>query len=180
MGRRLAVSIAALVALGLCAAVLSPLAASNLGEGEPCARYAWPLDREAELLSRTDGAIGAHGGARWEQGVGHAFQLALSPGDTAEFILPPGRSPASEPWYGGAVELPAPSEGGTYQVTLSADAWIDVVQNGVLVPSSGFTGEADCPVRKSVRFGLDAAPFVVQISGAARPDIRVVVTPAVD
>ncbi|MGD9538113.1 MAG: hypothetical protein AB7P52_10970 [Alphaproteobacteria bacterium] len=171
---------AVVMALGLCASLASPAAASNLGEGEPCARYAWPLERETDLLKEPAGAVQASPEARWESGIGSAFRLALEPGGTARFALPPEREAVNETWFGGAVTLPAPAEAGLYQVSVSKHAWIDVVQNGALVASEDFTGEKDCPVRKSVRFNLVAAPFVVQISDAAEAELSVVVTPAAE
>ena len=65
---------------------------------------------------------------------------------------------------------------GIYQVTLSEEAWIDVVQDDRYARSVGSTGRGDCPgLRKSVRLDLAAAPFVLQISGVTSESVAVAV-----
>jgi hypothetical protein len=67
---------------------------------------------------------------------------------------------------------------GIYQVTLSEDAWIDIVQDNRYARSVGSTGRGDCPgLRKSVRLDLDAAPFVLQISGVVADKVVVAIGP---
>jgi len=74
------------------------------------------------------------------------------------------------------MSLPAPDRPGLYQVTASGDAWIDVVQDGRFVKSVGSTGRRDCPgLRKSLRFELHPAPFVIQVSGVASETITLAV-----
>jgi hypothetical protein len=59
-------------------------------------------------------------------------------------------------------------------VTLSEEAWIDVVQDDRYARSVGSTSRGDCPgLRKSVRLDLGAAPFVLQISGVTSDSIAV-------
>lgn len=86
------------------------------------------------------------------------------------------RKPKAPYWFGGIIQLPAIAKPGLYQVTLSDEAWIDVVQNGPYARSIGSTGRSDCPgLRKSVRFELDAGPIVVQLSGVMAEKIVVVI-----
>jgi hypothetical protein len=76
----------------------------------------------------------------------------------------------------GTVAFPAPDRPGLYQVTASEDCWIDVVQDGRFAKSVGSTGRRDCTgVRKSLRFDLRQAPFVVQVSGVAAETIALAV-----
>jgi hypothetical protein len=68
---------------------------------------------------------------------------------------------------------------GLYEITLSDEAWIDVVQGGASVKSSDFSGQKNCPgVRKSVRFPLAAGAATVEISNAASAAIQVAIAPA--
>jgi hypothetical protein len=61
-------------------------------------------------------------------------------------------------------------------VTLSEEAWIDVVQDGRYARSVGSSRRSDCPgLRKSVRFQLGAAPFVLQLSGADSDSVAVAI-----
>jgi hypothetical protein len=49
----------------------------------------------------------------------------------------------------------------------------------VFCHTAAVTGAPGCAgVRKSVKFELSAAPFIVQISGAAKKSIALVLTPA--
>ena len=65
--------------------------------------------------------------------------------------MPPERKPRTEQWHGGMVRLPALAKPGIYQITLSDDAWIDVIQNGRYARSVGSTGRSDCPGRAQER-----------------------------
>ena len=100
------------------------------------------------------------------------FIVRLQPGNEASFALPPERKPRSEAWFGGSVRMPARGRAGILQVTFSDEAWIDVVQDGRYARSAGSTARGDCPgLRKSVRFELGPAAFVVQLSAVATPTI---------
>ena len=98
--------------------------------------------------------------------IGTAYALALA----TDVTLPmaPERK-AGENSYAAVVTVPK-LEAGLYQITLSEEAWIDVVQNGAVVKSTDFSGQKDCPgVRKTVRFNLLAAPATVELSNASVP-----------
>jgi hypothetical protein len=104
--------------------------------------------------------------------------LALEPGSRAIFAAPPERKPKSDDWLGGAVWFPAVERAGVYQVTLSDEAWIDLVQDGGYVHAVGNAMRHDCPgLRKSVRFEFGPGPFVLQLSGAAADTIVVAIGP---
>jgi hypothetical protein len=73
------------------------------------------------------------------------------------------------------VRLPAPTLAAVYQITLSDEAWVDVVQNGGYAKSIGSSGRSDCPgLRKSIRFDVASSPIVLQISGASVEVVSVV------
>ena len=64
-------------------------------------------------------------------------------------------------------------------MTLSAEGWIDLVQNGAPLDSADHSGAKNCPgLRKSVRFNVGAAPVVLQISGAPAESVKVAIRPA--
>jgi hypothetical protein len=153
-------------------AMTGPARADDAG----CDKFAWHLNRERALFAATDKrplAAGAELAAIPTQ----AIVLSLSPAGKATFTLPPERKPKTENWFGGIVRLTEPEKAGTYQVTLSEEAWIDVVQDGRYARSIGSTGRSDCTgLRKSVRFELDAAPFVVQLSGVATKNVEVAIS----
>jgi hypothetical protein len=101
----------------------------------------------------------------------------LSAFTDAKLPFPPERAPKSPASFAGFVQVSAPPRAATYKITLSSESWIDVVQNGHAVESSGFSGAVGCEgIRKSVKFDLAAQPFTLQLSGAPANTIRVVVS----
>ncbi len=74
-----------------------------------------------------------------------------------EAVCPSAR-PKKPDTFGGVLEIDA-VEPGLYQITLSDDAWIDVIQNDAFVKSAAHSGRRDCAdVHKSVRFQLGQGP----------------------
>jgi hypothetical protein len=97
--------------------------------------------------------------------------------DSASFVLAPERLPTPGT-FGGTVHLPQIMMPGIYQVTVSQDAWLDVIQEGRHARAVGSSGRRDCPeVRKSVRFELVAGSVSLQFSRVAGPTITVVISP---
>jgi len=161
-----------LVAIALLVVVTSANAADD-----GCEKFAWSLARERAAFAATDKATIATGETLATLPAG-AFVIHLQPGPQASFEMPPERKPRTEQWHGGMVRLPALAKPGIYQITLSDDAWIDVIQNGRYTRSVGSTGRSDCPgVRKSVRLDLDASPVVLQVSGVAPETIALTIGP---
>ena len=163
--RRLTFAAAALIAL------LSPAFADD-----GCGKFAWPLAREQALFAAADKAS-VNAGTVLAAIPKAAFVVHLQPGTQAIFTMPPERQPRSERWFGGAIRFPKLDKPGIYQVTLSEEAWIDVVQDNRYARSVGSTGRGDCPgLRKSVRLDLAAAPFVLQINGVASDSVDVAIS----
>ena len=76
------------------------------------------------------------------------------------------------------MRVSGPPQPGTYRITLSQGAWIGVIQDGHELQSTAFSGATGCDgVRKSVKFELAAAPFIIEISGTMTHAVAVVVTP---
>lgn len=154
---------------GMFAVALVALLAPARAADDGCEKFAWSLARERAAFAAPDKTIVAAGETLTALPAG-AVLVRLQPAAQASFVMPPERKPRIERWHGGIVRLPAPAKPGIYQLTLSEDAWIDVIQNDRFARSVGSTGRSDCPgVRKSLRLDLDAAPLVLQLSGVA-PD----------
>ena len=93
--------------------------------------------------------------------------------------MAPGRQPKSEESWGGLLFVKQVPNAARYQVTLSKEAWIDVIQDGKALTSSAHTGKRDCAdVRKSVQFDLAPGPLTIQVSGAASNLIKLSILPA--
>jgi hypothetical protein len=156
-----------------CALAFWTCATDALAE-DGCAKFAWPVAQEREaLIAQSQPELPS--GASIERSQGQAFKLLLHLPDEAGFAMPPERKPRIENWRGGIVRLPAPPQAGVYQITLSDEAWVDVVQNGGYAKSIGSSSRSDCPgLRKSIRFEVGSGPIVLQISGASVEVISVV------
>jgi hypothetical protein len=167
--RRIGLSIAVLVAF------LVPASAAEDAAG--CEKFAWSLARERAWFAGSD-KVAVAAGERLAAVPKGAFFLRLQPGSQASFALPPERTPKSDDRFGGAVWFAAVERAGIYQVTLSDEAWIDLVQDGRYAHSVGNSMRHDCPgLRKSVRLELESGPFVLQLSGAAADTIVVAISP---
>jgi hypothetical protein len=159
-------------------ALVALLAAGPCLAQEPvgCDKFKWPLDHERAMLTGTDVPTAASGGS-----VTHPLpvvvSVALVPFADAKLPMPPERAPKSPASFAGFVQLAAPSQGGTYKVSLSSEGWVDVVQDGRTVKSAGFSGATGCDgIRKSVKFELAAQPFSVELSGIPVNAIRIAIT----
>jgi hypothetical protein len=158
---------------GILAFILNCAMPSAFAQDAGCDKFAWSLAQERTLFAAA-GKRALVSGAELAAIPKEAIVLSLQPAGQATFVLPPERKPKSENWFGGGIRLPAPEKPGSYQVTLSQEAWIDVIQDGRYARSIGSTGRSDCSgLRKSVRFEFDATPFSVQLSGVTT-DIVVV------
>ena len=155
-------------------ALIASLASASAAD-DGCEKFAWSLARERAAFAAPDKTTIAAGEALAALPAS-ALLIRLRPAAQASFAMPPERKPKTEQWHGGMVRLPALAKPGIYQITLSDDAWIDVIQNGRYARSVGSTGRSDCPgVRKSVRLDLDASPVVLQVSGVAPDTIAVTI-----
>jgi hypothetical protein len=159
----------------LIALVLLALFGPARAADDGCEKFAWSLARERAAFAATGKTVITAGETLAALPAG-ALVIRLQQGAQASFEMPPERKPRTELWHGGMVRLPALAKAGIYQITLSDDAWIDVIQNGRYARSVGSTGRSDCPgVRKSVRLDLDASPVVLQVSGVAPDTIAITI-----
>lgn len=145
-----------------------------------CESFKWPLDKERAAFGDAGLEKVGSGAARgaWKE---QAFALSLVPVAEVTYALPPAKKAkdASGVQFGGMLAFAAPDKAGAYQVTLSGEGWIDLVQGGATLSSADHSGAKNCPgLRKSVRFNVDAAPVVLQISGAPAESIKVAIRPA--
>ncbi|MBR1271023.1 hypothetical protein JQ629_26450 [Bradyrhizobium sp. AUGA SZCCT0222] len=143
-----------------------------------CEKFAWSLARERAWFTASDKTSVASG-ATLAAFPKAAIAISLRPAGEAVFEMPPERKPRIERWFGGSVRFPATERPGIYQVTLSEDAWIDIVQDGRYARSVGSTGRSDCPgLRKSLRLELGTTPFTLQVSGVPSDAIVIAISPS--
>lgn len=164
---------ATLVALLL----LSAAPAWAAEEPSGCDKFKWNIDHERAALTAPDRAklvSGSELSAMPSTGV----VLALRTPSEAKLPSPPERAP-KEGTFAGFTSFKTAPKAGIYTVSLSAGAWVDVVQDGHVLKPKGFSGATDCEgIRKTMKYDLAAAPFVLQISGAREDAISIAILPS--
>jgi hypothetical protein len=157
-------------------------AAGIMGSGcafaaEPsgCGQFKWPIAHEqAALAAPASGPLAPGATLAADAGA----RLKLVPFAEAKLALAPERPPKFSPSYAGVFVLEAPAAPAVYKVTLSAGAWIDVVQDGKFLKAIAFSEATGCAnARKSVKFRLAAEPTTLQLTGVGDPDIAIIVSP---
>jgi hypothetical protein len=172
--RRIAFAVAPITAA---IALIAASAASARAE-DGCDKFAWSLAPERAAFAKVQSEPAADV-VKLDMTAALAVRLKLHADNELKFVMPPERKPKAEHWSGAVVQFSAPPRAGIYQVTLSDEAWIDVVQNGRYAREVGHSGRGDCPgVRKSLRLELAAEPFALQLSGAQVEAITVSVNAA--
>ncbi|WP_413988946.1 hypothetical protein ACMDCR_23500 [Labrys okinawensis] len=150
-------------------------AVPTLADDAACKSFKWDLTREQAWFQASPPSLAS--GATLAKPEG-AAALQLSPIDGLAFAIAPEHKPAPGS-FGAIMSLPPLDKPAIYQVTLSDEGWIDVIQGGAAVKSGAFSGAKGCPgLRKSVRFDLKPGPVTLQISGVKAQTINVAVGPA--
>ncbi|WP_448951264.1 hypothetical protein [Labrys neptuniae] len=146
-----------------------------LAETAACKPFKWSLAREQGWFQAAPPALAS--GATLAKPEG-AAELKLSPASDVAFPVSLDRKPATGT-FGAFLAVPAIEKAGLYQVTLSEEGWIDVIQAGAKVKYSAATGQKSCPgLRKSVRFNLQSGPVSLQISGVKADTVKLALAPA--
>lgn len=155
--------------IAACALFVAPAAFAD----EACSAHKW---KAASMLAAVEAPVAALSGETVVSGtLPVAFAIPLTATADVFYQTPPERTPTAET-NGAVVFLAAPDEAGSFYIALSERAWIDVIQNGRIVPSADFSSAAGCLLRKIVRFDLEAAPATIQISGAPSAAVLMVIS----
>jgi hypothetical protein len=158
-------------------ALIALLIAAPAFAQEPvgCDKFKWPVDHERALLANPSQA---QSGGEMQKPNDAAVMVTLVPFADAHLPMAPERTPKSPDSYAGFVRVSGLPKPGTYRITLSQGAWIDVIQNGHELKSITSSSATGCEgVRKSVKFELPTGPFIIQLSGTIAHAIAVAVTP---
>ncbi|XYD06941.1 hypothetical protein R1A27_17370 [Methylobacterium sp. NMS12] len=162
----------------LLAAALAVCCIGSAGaeDAPACASFAWSVARERAAFAAPNLPALASG-STLPGGMG-AAQVALKP--AADVALPVQSERTVKPGTFAGFVTAAVLSAGTYQMTLSDDAWIDVSQDGrTTLKPERISGKAGCPeVRKSLRFALGAGPVTIEIGRAPSPQIKLDLLPA--
>jgi hypothetical protein len=146
-------------------------------EPSGCDKFKWNIDRERAALTAPDRSK-LTSGAELAALPATAVTLALVAPADAKLPSPPERAPKDGTFAGFASVKTAP-KAGLYTISLSAGAWVDVVQDGQFVKPKAFSGATDCAgIRKTMKYELSNKPFVLQISGSKEDAISIAILPS--
>jgi hypothetical protein len=161
--------------VSLVPALFGPAVAAEEPSG--CDKFKWNIDHERTALMAPDRAKLAPG-SEVAAVPATGIILALRPPSEAKLPSPPERA-SKEGTFAGFASFKTAPKAGIYTISLSAGAWIDVVQNGHPLKPKGFSGATDCEgIRKTMKYELAATPFVLQISGAKEDSISIAILPS--
>jgi hypothetical protein len=161
--------------VGLLLVSLAPTWAAEEPSG--CDKFKWNIDHERAALTAPDRAKLASG-SEVAAVPSTGLILALSTPSEAKLPSPPERAP-KEGTFAGFTSFKAAPKAGIYTISLSAGAWVDVVQDGHFLKPKGFSGATDCEgIRKTMKYELGATPFVLQVSGAREDSISIAILPS--
>ncbi len=146
-------------------------------EPSGCDKFKWPIEQERAALTAPDRIKLASGGELAAL-PSTGMTLALHAPADAKLPTPPERAPKEGTFAGFATFKSAP-KAGIYTVSLAAGGWVDVVQDGHFLKPKAFSGATDCDgIRKTMKYELDAKPFVLQISGTREDSVSVAILPS--
>jgi hypothetical protein len=163
-----------------CLAVLLLLGAAPAWAAEEpsgCDKFKWPIERERAALTAPDRAKLASGGELAALPSSGVTLALVAPAD-AKLPNPPERAP-KEGTFAGFTSVKTAPKAGLYTVSLSAGGWVDVVQDGHFLKPKAFSGATDCDgIRKTMKYELSAAPFVLQVSGTRENSVSIAILPS--
>ncbi len=144
-----------------------------------CDKFKWNIDRERAALTVTDrdrAKLSSGSELNAPPLIGLILSL-VAPAD-AKLPTPPERAP-KDGTFAGFTSFKTAPKAGVYTISLSAGAWVDVVQDGHFLKPKAFSGATDCDgIRKTMKYELSASPFVLQISGSRDASISVAILPS--
>ncbi|GLR96200.1 MULTISPECIES: hypothetical protein [Bradyrhizobium] len=158
----------------LAALTISATSAFAAEEPSGCDKFKWPIERAA--LAAPDRTKLASGSEQAEL-PSSAITLELIVPSEARLPTMPERAP-KDGTFAGFTSIKTP-KAGLYTISLSAGAWVDVVQDGHVLKPMDFSGATDCEgIRKTMKYQLSAQPFVLQVSGTKDNSVSIAILPA--
>jgi len=146
-------------------------------EPSGCDKFKWNIDHERAALKASDRSKLASG-SELNTLPSSGVILSLVTPVAAKLPTPPERAP-KDGTFAGFAGVKAVPKAGVYTISLSAGAWIDVVQDGHFLKPKAFSGATDCDgIRKTMKYELSAGPFVVQVSGSKDDSIAIAILPS--
>jgi hypothetical protein len=160
--------------------VLTLLAAAPAFAAEEpsgCDKFKWNIDRARAALTAPDRARLTSGGELAAVPAAAVTLALVAPAD-AKLPMPPERAP-KDGTFAGFTKIAMGPKAGSYTISLSSGAWVDVVQDRHFLKPAAFSGATDCDgIRKTMKYELSASPFLLQISGARENSLSIAILPS--
>ena len=142
-------SATALAIFAIAAGVTSGFAGAK--ENPACEWFDWSVKRELEFL-RDPYLEMVFSGATLAAIPDKGLVMQLPPHGTIDYVLAPGGEAKSDDSFAALLFIKDVPQAGTYQVTLSDAAWVDLIQDGKALPLAAETINPNCSdARKSIR-----------------------------
>ena len=157
--------------------LLGTVSARSAEEPSGCDKFKWDIARERTALTAPDRISLTSGG---EIASAPSAGLTLALRNVAEAALPtaPERAP-KDGSFAGYTRFAGLPKAGLYTISLSSGGWVDVIQDGHTLKPKAFSGATDCDgIRKTMKYELSAAPFVLQVSGTPQTTISIAILPS--
>jgi hypothetical protein len=146
-------------------------------EPSGCDKFKWNIDHARAVLTAPDRKKLDSGGELAAVPATGVTLALVAPAD-AKLPTTPERAP-KEGTFAGFTRFTSAPKAGSYTISLSNGAWVDVVQDGHFLKPAAFSGATDCDgIRKTMKYELSASPFVLQISGARENSLSIAILPA--
>jgi hypothetical protein len=163
--------------IGISLFLLSPTWSASAQTADPCDQFGWSIASERTLFTAAN-LTNVRSGETIRLSSTQAIVLNLKKFDDVQFSRAPERQPKNTDSFAGMLIIGLVEKPGLYQLTLSEDAWIDVIQNDAFLKSLASSGKRGCVgVRKSVRFELGNGPVIVQFSSIEANSIKLAILP---
>jgi hypothetical protein len=110
---------------------------------------------------------------------GQAYEVTLLPQEQVHLPLPPAQDRGGAGRSAGVLSL-GNLPRGRWRVSTDNPVWLDLAASGQSIPSSDFEMKMECPtILKSVVFAVPGnAPVLLQVNGATKQSVRLLITPA--
>lgn len=146
-------------------------------EPSGCDKFKWNIDHERAALTAPD-RVKLASGSELAALPATGMTLALIQPADAKLPTPPERAP-KDGTFAGFTKFTSAPKAGIYTISLSAGAWVDVVQDGHFLKPAAFSGATDCDgIRKTMKYEISASPFVLQVSGARQNSVSLAILPS--
>ena len=152
-----------------CVLTLLAAAAPAAAQDDRCRSFSWSIGRSIDLFDEPLPKLRS-GQSVPKEG---AFALNLKP--VADVIYPVVPERGSDGGKGAVVTIET-IPAGRYQIALSADAWVDAIQENKHLETSLQTRDKRCPgVRHSLEVEVAGSALILQLGGAAVDRINIAV-----